>query len=328
MYRYSLLFVALAGMAGQAHAQNKSDGLFDELSRDFGSVPQGQILTHPFRIVNNTKQPVHIANVRVSCGVCSSARALQTYLRPGEETAIIATMDTNKFSNTKTITIFVMFDQPRFEEVRLWIQANSRQDVTYNPGNGIEFGRVKRGTEAESKVAVSFLGGAQTKVQEPKSDSNYVTPTLKVVQGANGETIYEISAKLRKDTPAGKWYTDIWLTTNNTSMPRLRVPVTVEVEAALSVTPSTVSLGTVKAGPESERKVIIRGARPFRIIGITGTDKQLQVRQTSTESKAVHVLTVTLNPMEPRDLFSKITVQTDLKTGADIEFNASAQVVP
>ena len=329
MYRYSLLLVALVGIAGQAQAQHKADGLFEELSRDFGSAPQGQTLMHPFRIVNNTKQPVHIANVRVSCGRCSAARALKTSLQPGEETAIIAEMFTSQFSGSKTITIFVMFDQPRFEEVRLWIQANSRQDVTYAPGNGIEFGRVKRGTKAESKVSISFLGGSQIKVQEPKSDSNYVVPSLKEVQGANGETIYEVTAKLRDDTPAGKWYTDIWLATNNNAMPKLRVPVTVEVEAALSVNPSTVSLGQVKAGTETERKVIIRGARPFRIIGITGTDKELQVRQTSNDSKSVHVLTVTLNPMEPQDLFShRITVRTDLKNGGEIAFDAQFQVIP
>jgi len=111
-------------------------------------------------------------------------------------------------------------------------------------------------------------------------------------------------------------------------MQRLRVPVTVEVEAPLSVNPGTVSLGQVKAGTESDRKVIIRGVRPFKITGITGTDSQIQVRTTSNESKSVHVLTVTLNPMEAGNIFRPITVQTDLKTNGEITFNASAEVVP
>jgi hypothetical protein len=326
MYRYSLLLVALWGVAGQVQAQSKADGMFDELSRDFGSVPQGQVVMHPFRIVNNTKQPVHIASVRVSCGRCSSAEALQTYLQPGQETAIIAKMYTNQFVNNKTIQIYVLFDQPRIEEVRLWIQANSRQDVTFSPDN-IAFGKVKAKATPERKLTITFLG-AQTKILETKSDSNYVKAEVTEVKRPNGETAYEVTAKLRADTPAGKWYTDIWLKTNNPAMPNLRVPVTVEVEAALSVNPSTVSLGQVKAGTESDRKVIIRGARPFRITGIFGTDKQLQVRQTNTESKTVHVLTLTLNPNETGDLTRIIRVQTDLKTGGDIEFHASAQVVP
>lgn len=325
MYRYSLLCVALLAVATQAQAQTKADAMFDELTRDFGSVPHGQLLTHYFRIVNNTDKPVQIASVGVSCN-CVSAHALQRVLQPGQETAIAAQMDTNRFVNSRTVTIYVVFSQPARQEVRLWVQANSREDVTFTPDN-LAFGHVKRGAEAESKITISFLGG-QTKILEMKSDSNYVVPTMKELKRGNGETAYEITAKLRKDTPAGKWFTDVWLKTNNNGMQRLRVPVTVEVEAPLSVNPGTVSLGQVKAGTESDRKVIIRGVRPFRITGITGTDKQLQVRTTSNDSKSVHVLTVTLNPMEAGTIFRPITVQTDLKTNGDITFNASAEVVP
>src|SRR5215212_1111310 len=71
MFRYS--FAILLGLcaAGTARA-SWADGLFDELSRDFGSVPRGPTLQHPFRLVNKTNQHVHIASVRVSCG-CTSA---------------------------------------------------------------------------------------------------------------------------------------------------------------------------------------------------------------------------------------------------------------
>lgn len=325
MYRYSMLCVALLAVATQAQAQTTANGMFDELSRDFGSVPKGQLLTHYFRVVNNTDKPVQIRSVGVSCN-CVSARALQNYLQPGQETAILAQMDTNRFSNSRTVTIYVVFDQPR-QEVKLWVQANSREDITFTPDN-LAFGHVKRGDKnVERKITISFLGG-QTKILEMKSDSNYVVPTMKELQRGNGETAYEITAKLREDTPAGKWFTDIWLKTNNNGMQRLRVPVTVEVEAPLSVNPGTVSLGQVKAGTESDRKVIIRGVRPFRIIGITGTDKLVQVRTTSDESKSVHVLTVTLNPMEAGTFTRRIDVQTDLKTNGQITFNASAEVVP
>jgi hypothetical protein len=321
------MLTALLGVAAQAHAQSKADALFDELSRDFGSVPYGQVVSHPFRIVNNSKQPVHISSVTVSCGRCSSARALKNHLQPGEETAIIATMDANQFIGTKTITITVLFDQPRFEQVRLWIQANSRQDVTFTPST-LDFGRVKRGSEPESKITINFLGGTQTKISDVKSDSNYVSPSVKEVERSGGGTAFEISAKLRKDTPAGKWYTDLWLTTNNSSMPKLRVPVSVEVEAPLTANPSTVSLGPVKAGTETDRKVIIRGVRPFRITGTLGTDRQVMVRAATDEAKAVHVLTVTLNPNAAGTLSYPITIRTDLATDGDIQFIAQATAEP
>lgn len=326
MVRYTLLCVVLLGAAGRASA-SWADGMFDELSRDFGSVPRGQILTHPFRVYNNSGQPVHISNVRVSCGLCTSARALQSYLAPGQETAVIVQLDTRRFHNTKNVTVFVQFDQPRFEEVRLWVQANSRDDVSFSPDN-IAFGRVKRGSAPESSVNVTFVGGAQTQITEVKSESNYVQPSLKEVRRDANEVSYELIAKIRPDTPAGKWYTDVWLMTNNAGVPRLRVPITVEVEAALSVSPNTITLGQVKAGTESDRKVIIRGVKAFRITGISGTDNELKVRETASDSKTVHVLTVTLSPAQPGELTRVIRVQTDLTNGGDIEFNAQAQVVP
>jgi hypothetical protein len=139
---------------------------------------------------------------------------------------------------------------------------------------------------------------------------------------------YQLSATLRPDAPAGKWFTDIWLKTNSPTMPRVRVPVTLEVESALSLSPNSVALGEVKAGTETDRKVVIRGVRPFRITGISGTDHQVSVRDSSSESQRVHVLTVTLRPTAPGDLNRLIRVQTDLKTGGEIEFNAHAHVVP
>jgi len=325
MLRYTLLTVALFAWAGPAHA-SWADSMFDELSKDFGSVPHGTLAIHPFRLVNNTGVPVHITSVRVSCG-CTAAHAVQTYLAPGQETAILAQMDTRRFSNTKNVTIFVRFDQPRFDEVRLWVQANSRDDVSFSPDT-LNFGKVKRGTGPTSEMTVSFLGTGQTQVLEAKCDSNYIMPSFKEVRRDGAESVYQIEAKVRPDTPAGKWYSDLWVRTNNPMMPRLRIPLTVEVESPLSVSPTIVALGQVKAGTETDRKVILRGVKSFRIVGISGTDNQVRVRETNTESKTVHVLTVTLRPNETGQLTRTIRVQTDLKTGGEIEFNAQAQVVP
>src|SRR5580700_1686052 len=91
MLRYSLLSAVLLAAASPVQASSWADGMFDELSKDFGSVPHGTVAVHPFRLVNNTGSTVRVSNVRVSCG-CTSARALQTTLAPGQETAILAQM--------------------------------------------------------------------------------------------------------------------------------------------------------------------------------------------------------------------------------------------
>src|SRR3954468_21697652 len=127
MLRYSLALVMAFGVASSASAGTWAQGLFDELSKDFGSVPRGPLLTHHFRVVNRTKQAVNVSSVRVSCG-CVTATANKTHLEPGEETTIYATMDSTRFVGAKSVTIFVQFDQPSFDEVRLFVQANGRND--------------------------------------------------------------------------------------------------------------------------------------------------------------------------------------------------------
>src|SRR5260370_33240598 len=90
MLRYSCVLVLGLLAAGPASA-SWAEGLFGELSKDFGSVPRGPSVSHPFRVKNNTKGAVNISNVRVSCG-CTIAWAVQMHLAPGDRPAIMAAM--------------------------------------------------------------------------------------------------------------------------------------------------------------------------------------------------------------------------------------------
>ncbi|MCI0642048.1 MAG: DUF1573 domain-containing protein [Gemmataceae bacterium] len=325
MLRTSIVAILLFVPVETASAQ-WAEGMFDGLTKDFGSVPRGTVASHPFRLVNNTGAPVRIAGIRVTCG-CTTARALKMDLEPGEESAILVQVDTRIFANSKNVTIYVRFSKPRVEEVRLWLQANSRDDVLFS-ADTLNFGAVQRGNVAQAEMNVSFFGDGHTRILDLKSESNYVLPQLKEIRRAGNEVVYQVSAKTRPDTPAGKWYSELWVTTNIPALTKLRIPVTMEVESPLSISPGTVALGEVKTGTESDRKVILRGIKPFRILRIFGTDPQVRVKETASDSKTVHILTVTLSPLEPGQLNRVLRVQTDLKTGGEIEFNAQAKVVP
>ena len=234
MSRYC--FVLLAGLAAAAPvgAATWADSMFDELSKDFGSVPHGSLQTHNFRLVNNTKQPVNITDVQRVLRM-HHASAAKTYLNPGEETAVVARMDTSRFFGVRSVTVTVQFDRPAFEEVRLYVQANSRTDFGVAP-DALAFGEVKRTETPSVATTVTFYGSA-TQITDVKSESNYVQPTIAAVKTADGGTAYQLTAKLRDDVPVGRWYTDVWLKTNNPEIPQIRVPVTVEIASALSAQP-------------------------------------------------------------------------------------------
>ena len=326
MSRYCLVVLAGLWAASPAFSATWADALFDEFSKDFGSVPRGPMLSHPFRVVNNTRVPVNIASVRVSCG-CVSAVAVKGHLEPGESTHIIARMDTTRFTGVKSVTVYVQFDQPAFEEVRLTVQANGRNDFTVTPDT-LAFGQLKRGGTPSVSVLLAFFGNPDIQVTEVKCESHYIKPVVQEVRRQDVEVTYQISARLRADAPVGKWYTDVWVKTNNLGMPAIRVPLTVEIESALSINPETLTLGVVKPQSESERRVIVRGAKPFKIVKIEGTDAQLIVRDNTPQSKPVHVLTIKFRAGPPSEFARTLRILTDLVDDNKVEFHVNAQVMP
>jgi hypothetical protein len=322
--------VTLAGMlalvvAGPALSATWADGMFDELSRDFGSVPKGPTVSHHFHLKNNTGKVVTIGNVRVSCG-CVSAVALKSRLNPGEDTSVYAQMDTNKFSGSRTVTIYVRFDDPQYEEVRLWVTANSREDFTVGPET-FDFGQIKRGDSPSKSVKVTFLGSGQTQILDASSESNYVQPSFKELRRSDAYVEYQLNAKVRPDVPAGKWYTDVWMKTNNASLPKIRVQLYVEVTSALDLNPNSVQLGELKTGAQAERRVVLRGIQPFKVKEIQGADDQVQVVDSTEETKQVHVLIVTLKATHVADINRTIKIVTDLKEGNEIEFQVKGKVL-
>jgi len=326
MLRYSLVLLIGLTTISSASAATWADAMFTELSKDFGSVPRGPTLSHPFRVVNNTKQVVTISGVRVSCG-CTTATAMKSVLNPGEETTIVAQMDTRRFSNVKTVTIYVTFDRPQWEEVRLWVQANSRDDVIVTPDT-LAFGVIKKGETPSATVTISFLGNSQSQVTELACESNYIQANVKEVMRTDSEVRYELTAKVRGDIPVGKWFTDVWAKTNNPMIPKVRIPLNVEIQSALSVSPGTVILGQAKVGQPMERKIVLRGVKPFRISDVIGNDPQMTVAATSSDSKSVHVLTVKLKALQPGEIKNIFKVVTDMKDEGEIEFKATADVLP
>jgi hypothetical protein len=324
MLRYSLVCVVGLCLAVPAWAGSWADVLFEEASKDFGTVPHGPSLTHLFRLTNNLDRPLHISGVRVSCG-CTSARARKSTVQPGKSTVIEARMDTQRFFGSKTVTIFVTFDQPQWAEARLWVQANSRDDLSVTPET-LTIGRAKRGSAASATVNVTFQGDGHWQIVGVERESNYVQTSVKEIRRAGTDIRYRLTATMRPDTPVGKWYSDVWLKTSNPSMPRIRVPLNVEIEAPLSLSSAMVTLGDVKAGDQAERKIIVRGAQPFRITKIEGADEQLTVQDSTTESQPAHVLTITLKSDKVGEVNRRLKVVTDLKEDGEIEFQAKGQV--
>jgi hypothetical protein len=324
MVRSSLVVMAALAAVAPAPAATWAESLFDELKKDFGSVPQGPTVQHHFRITNNTKNAVAISSVKVSCG-CVTAIANKGLLQPGEDTTLQASMDTSRFIGFRAVTVFVQFSSPAFEEVRLVVQANARTDFLLSPDT-LAVGQVKRGTNPSASATVTFYGHRDAKIVKVRSETNYIQPTVVETRRLDHEVVYTVTAKVRADTPVGKWYTDVWLESTVAGLSQIRVPLTVEVQPPLTASPSLLALGAVKAGEESGGKVIVRGTSAFKIVAIKGLGDGLKVTH-DDKAREVHILNVKATPGKAGKVDRTFTVVTDLKADNEVAVKIDADAI-
>lgn len=315
-------FAILLGMtlSGVSHAQTNSS-IFPETMKDFGVVPRGPMLKHYFTVKNTTGQNLQLGSVRVSCG-CVTANLTSQNLAPGQSAALYATMDTRRFLGDKLVTIYVQVLSPSFEELSLQVKAYSRSDVQISPDT-LNFGRVQRGKPNGGKVTVSFYGNPGWQITQATCPSNYVTPKVTQVKATAAEVAYEIEAELRADIPVGRWFTDITLQTNQESVPRLRVPVSVEVTSVVVAQPTELRWPTAKVGEPAETRVILRAAEPFKIVRVEGAQGPLAVEGVDDEAKAIHVLTFRYTATEAGQFQGTLKVVTDVKDEPEVVLPAS-----
>ncbi len=325
MLRHSLV-VAVTCWAVAVPDNSWAQALVGERSHNFGTVPRGPILRHSFRLTNTTTGPIHVSSVRVSCS-CVSASITPEELATGETAILFVQLDTSRVSGFTQKAIYVQLDQPQWEETAFSVQANVLADVTLTP-DSLAFGRIKRGSSREASVTVQFFGTADYKTLLAKCDSPYVEVGVRQLQRDVGPVAYQVTARLRPDFPAGNWYGTIWLGTDNPTLPRLPIPLTVQIGSALSVSPKTAVLGQVKRGSEAKRTVVVCADQPFRILEVKGTDAQVLVEESVPASKAVHVLTVKLQASGPGVLHKTFQIITDLPEDNRIDFQATAEIMP
>jgi hypothetical protein len=315
------LVALVAGGAAQAGAT----AYFRELVKDFGTTPRGPVLQHYFTVTNTSGQPVTIGQPRVSCG-CVSATVLNPQLAPGQSTAVLANMDTNRIPTpgvTKSVIIFVPFLSPVAEEVQLRVQTVTRTDLIITPDT-LAFGTVAKGKAATATTKLTFYSDPNWQITSAVSTGVYLTAA--VAKAAGPAATYDLTVTLKPDCPVGNWTADIELTTTGAGIQRLRVPVMVTVVPGVSANPPTVAFGTVSVGKPTERQVVLQGVGPFSVTGVKGGNG-VEVAPVPSGAKASHVLKLSLNPTTPGPVSARVEVTTDSKDQPTVSLPVTATVV-
>jgi hypothetical protein len=322
----SLLAVFLGGTS--ASAQDWAKAMFNATSHDFGVVARGAKVEYRFIVENIYEEDAHIQSVSSSCG-CSKPKVNKTQLKTWEKAEVLVTVDTRGFLGRKDATITVVFDLPFRAEVQLHVYTYIRSDIVVQPGE-VSFGSVLQGKEAKQTVNISYAGRSDWQIDRVECVNPNVEAVATETSRTPGLASYNLSVRLKPDTPPGYLREQLVLVTNDFDAKSARVPVSVEglVVSPLTVRPSPLSMGATDAGRPLTRSIVVQGQTPFRITEIVSDDPRFRC-EPSSEAKTVHILPVTFQTTDaktvPGLVKSKLLIKTDLPNSpaANVEVSAT-----
>ncbi len=325
MSRFSCFsLIALLIATAPAGADDWAGKMFSARDHDYGAVARGAKTECQFVLTNIYEEDVHIVGVRSSCG-CTTPRVTQETLKTYEKGAVIASFDTHGHLGQKNATLTVTFDKPFYAEVQLNVTGYIRSDVVFNPGE-VDFGTIRPGGTAEKQVEVNYAGRSDWQITGIKTAHDYLEAEVVEKQRDGGQVAYELLVKLKDNAPTGYLNEQVFLLTNDRRSDRIPLEVTARVAADLTVSPSSLSLGVLRPGQKVTKKLVVRGAGPFKITGVHCDDAAFEFGTDDT-SKPLHLVPVTFTAGdEPGKLSCKIEIETDLNGGLKAECLAHVQV--
>jgi hypothetical protein len=330
MRKAILAALVLTLAATAAPAQGWAEKMFSgKLTHDFGNVPRGAQLVHRFSLTNIYAVRMQITGIKSGCG-CVSASAAKMVLEPRESTTVEVRMDARRFTGPKTVGVRVTVGPEYVSSAELKVSGNSRADVVFNPGQ-VTFGSVARGQTPTQTIDVEYAGTLAWQIKEVLVRDLPYSATFKEIYRRPGEVGYRLSVTLKADAPAGALKHELFLKTNDPASPLVPVLVEANVQESLTFSPPRLGLGTAQVGTPVLRKVILGGARPFRIASIEGTGAGVKLEGTLPAVAARRqVLTFRCEPPGPGPFRYELRVKTTLQDAPAtlvIEGNATAAPV-
>jgi len=304
-----VVLLAAAVWTAPAGAQEWAQKMFDHLDYDFGSVARGAEAQHRFPIKNLYKEDVHISAVYSSCG-CTSPRVTQDLLKSGETAYVVADFNTRSFTGPHTATVTVMFDGQFPAEVRLNVKGNIRKDVVFIPGK-IDLGTVDAGASVERKVNVSYAGRSDWQIVDVRSANNHFEVELTPKDRSAGRVDYELLFRLKPTAPTGYLNDRLTVVTNDAANRLIPLAVEGNVVAAMTVSPSSLQMGVVKAGDKVTKQLIVKGKSDFHVLRVECDDPAF-VCKISPQARKLHLIPVTFTaPSTAGKVVTKLRVVTD-----------------
>ncbi len=283
--------------------------VFEQPVYDFGTVEQGEKVTHLFRFYNRGGRDLRVESLKTSCG-CTAAVLSDRLIPPGGQGTISATFDTGQFLGEKKRTVVVHTNDPEQAATTLTLQGEIRVEVAAEPPQ-LYVGRLTYGKAVSRRVEI--ISDADVELTQVSNTHPSVRVRTEPLQrdGHQGKILIVTVAE---DAPLGRLNDQITVTTTSPKRPSVLIPVFGSVEGELVVRPPQVTFGVVPPGTDKTRKVTItnRSKTPVRISRVTSTAGRVAARLATVSQGAEYTLVMKVAAdSQPGRIQGEVQVFTD-----------------
>jgi hypothetical protein len=298
-------------------ASNREQAAPAVINHNFGEVPHGTLCVHKFTVTNIYDTPMQIIEVKKGC-TCLDYVPMTKVLQPNEAAEFTVTMNTAKFVGQNAQNFYVTFGPKFVSTAVLRVSANSRTDIALSPG-AVTFGTIPQGTRPTQSVQIKYSGkNRDWKVTEVVPGTYPLDVKLSETSRGGplrGGVEYQVDVTLQANAAPGAISEQITLKTNDPTNPLIHVGVTGTVAAPLELSPNKVRL-EAKVGESATQRVLVRAAKPFKVVGVDGAADGLTVELPATAAALpVQVITLKFDPKQTGIVARQLRVRTDLDGG-------------
>lgn len=273
-----LLLVALVAATAYVSAQETPTVgpklVVPERVKDFGNVPQGEVLSASFKLANEGTAPLQVKAVRPTCG-CTVAE-FDKEVAAGKEGWVKAKLDTTGFAGPISKSILIVTDDAANPTVSVVIKADVQPYLEALPRPLLRFNAIQGETAAQTVTIVSARPEPFS-ITKIESDVPFITGSTRkleekeLIPGKHSDQ-YEVTLTLTADAPVGPVNATITLNTNHPKAKRLQLKVYGVIRALIHVTPPELQFGAVEARLKPGRNVIVINNQPDAQVEITGAE--------------------------------------------------------
>lgn len=297
---------------------------FSEEVWDFGTVKQGEKVTHVFEVKNLGGAELVISGVRTSCG-CTTALLSSPETAPGSSSQIKVTFDSSRFEGKITHYIYIESNDPdeglRKLAITAIVEVPPKSTMKQTKASW-DFGLITEGERLTYILSVANRGEQELAISEIRTSAHCTAEVLSansIRPGRMAKIRISYDSTGRKGVVREYLYIDFSEPSKKTAV----FPITgyvMEPKSELAIFPIFLDFGTIKQGEERNEIIKLKnwGEKEIEIVNIDSSSKLIIVNPSSEEIDPGEEtrINVSLNPGEeigPVEEYLYITIALPLE---------------